>query len=391
MKKNRICSAALAAAMVLTLAACQSGGDGSASTSQQTATGVAVQVTQVERENIATENKVSGTIITDSDTNVFVAAQALCTAVYVEAGDLVTAGQTICTLDMASTISSYNAASISYGSAVKSYQDQAAIFEEQISLAEKNVSDLKALFEIGAASQIEIDQAELSLMTAKATRDSTLSQLEAGMQSYKANVEQLSTVLENVDSRGNVIAPASGTITTLNAVADSYISPAMPVAVIDGAQQMKVSVSVSEALVPKLAQGDEAEVSVGALGVTFTGTIRSIEKAASMQTKLYTVTVSVPEDIEGLLSGMFADVSFHTDVSTDTIVIPTEAILTSGSVQYVFVVEDDTAKYVEVTTGLTGNGVTEITSGLTAGQQLVTVGQSYLAEGETVRIVSGED
>ena len=171
----------------------------------------------------------------------------------------------------------------------------------------------------------------------------------------------------------------------------SYISPAMPVAVIDGAQQMKVSVSVSEALVPKLAQGDEAEVSVGALGVTFTGTIRSIEKAASMQTKLYTVTVSVPEDIEGLLSGMFADVSFHTDVSTDTIVIPTEAILTSGSVQYVFVVEDDTAKYVEVTTGLTGNGVTEITSGLTAGQQLVTVGQSYLAEGETVRIVSGED
>lgn len=42
------------------------------------------------------------------------------------------------------------------------------------------------------------------------------------------------------------------------------------------------------------------------------------------------------------------------------------------------------------TTGLTGNGVTEVTEGLTAGQQLVTVGQAYLHEGDPVRVVSGE-
>ena len=43
----------------------------------------------------------------------------------------------------------------------------------------------------------------------------------------------------------------------------------------------------------------------------------------------------------------------------------------------------------EVSTGLTGNGVTEILTGLTAGQQLVTVGQAYLNDGDPVRIVSG--
>jgi len=53
------------------------------------------------------------------------------------------------------------------------------------------------------------------------------------------------------------------------------------------------------------------------------------------------------------------------------------------------VVEDNVARYTEVTTGLTGSGVTEILSGLKEGQQLVTVGQAYLAEGEPVRIVSG--
>ena len=88
---------------------------------------------------------------------------------------------------------------------------------------------------------------------------------------------------------------------------------------------------------------------------------------------------------------MFADVTFRTDYNDNTVVIPTEAILTSGDTQYVYVVEDGAAKYVEVTTGITGSGVTQITSGLTAGEQLVTVGQSYLSDGAAVRVVSGTD
>ena len=154
---------------------------------------------------------------------------------------------------------------------------------------------------------------------------------------------------------------------------------------------MEVAVSVSEALVPKLSRGDEVDLSISSLGVQTVGTIKSIDLAASMQTKLYSVTVTIGEDIPGLLSGMFADVSFRTDTSANTIVIPTEAILTSNGVQYVFVVENEAARYVEIGAGLTGNGVTEVTSGLKAGDMLVTVGQAYLSDGDPVRIVSGED
>ena len=388
MKHIRICSAVLATALALSLTGCQDNGD--SSSEDATPAGVAVQVQEVAIDTISTESRVSGTVTTDSDTSIYVAATAKCTAVYVEAGDTVSAGDRICTLDMASTLSSYNAANISYQSAVQSYQDQAAIFDTQIALAEKNVRDLQALFEIGAASQAEIDSAQLNLMTLQASRDSTLAQLEAGMQTSQSNVEQLSTVLENVDAGGNVIAPASGTVTSLSAVKDGYVSASMPVAVIDGAEVMEVSVSVSEALLPKLAIGDEADVTVSALDTSFVGTIRSIEQTANVQTKLYGVTVSVPAEVTGLRSGMFADVSFRTDTSADTIVIPTEAILTSNNIQYVFVVEGDTARYQEVTTGLSGNGVTEVTGGLEAGQQLVTVGQAYLSDGDAVRIVSGE-
>ncbi|MCI9555056.1 MAG: efflux RND transporter periplasmic adaptor subunit [Oscillibacter sp.] len=390
MTRNKILAALLAAALALSLAAC-GGGTDETPEEEPAAAGVAVQVETIGADTIYTENTVSGQLTAEEQSTIMVAVSAKCTAVYAEAGDEVKAGETLCTLDLGSTLSSYNAAGISYRSAVQSYNDQSAVFEKQIALAEKNVRDLKELFEIGAASQMEIDQAELQLQSAVAQRNSTLSQLEAGMQNALSNVEQLDTVLENVDARGNVVAPISGTLVTMNAAEGSFISNTMPLAVIDGAEQMKAVVQVSEALVPKLSAGDNASVSVSAANRSFEAVIRSVERAANMQTRLYTVTLSLPSGTDGLLAGMFADVTFHTDVSENTIVVPTEAVLTRGETQYVFVVEDGAAKYVEVTTGLTGNGVTEVLTGLESGQMLVTVGQAYLSDGDPVRIVPGGD
>ena len=142
MSQKRILSLALAAALMLSLSAC--GGEGSsASGSQEEAAGVAVQVKEVTAGDISTENKVSGKVVADNEHTVMVATSAKCTAVYVEAGDVVQAGDKICTLDLASTLASYNAANISYSSAVQSYQDQKAIFDKQIQLAQDNVNNLK--------------------------------------------------------------------------------------------------------------------------------------------------------------------------------------------------------------------------------------------------------
>ena len=82
------------------------------------------------------------------------------------------------------------------------------------------------------------------------------------MQSYKSNVEQLDAVLEHVDGAGNVIAPVPGTVISLSATEGGFITASAPVAVIDGVDRMEVAVSVSEALVPKLARGDEVDVSI---------------------------------------------------------------------------------------------------------------------------------
>lgn len=388
MLRTKLIALGLAVAALLSLTACSGGND--TSSSAQDAVGVAVQVEEVSARSIAVENKVSGKVVADNETSILVAATAKCTAVYAQAGDTVQAGDKICALDLAATLAQYNAANITYQSTVQQYNDQKAILDKQIQLAQDNVTNTKALFEIGAASQLEIDQAELSLAQAQSGRDSALAQLEAGMQSYKSNLEQLQLVVEHVDNQGNVIAPVSGTLVSLSATENGYVSSSMPVAVIDSADQMKITVSVSEALVPKLAIGDKADVAVSAVDQTFTATIRAVEKTANLQTKLYTVTLTVPAEVTGLLSGMFADVTFHTDNADHAVVVPTEAILTSAGQSYVFVVEDNTAHRLDVTTGMAGSGVTQILTGLSGGEQLVTVGQSYLTDGDPVRIVSGE-
>lgn len=382
-KVTRVFAALLICAMGLT--AC-----GQEEVQETGPAGVAVEVQKISVDTIATENTVSGAVSADDETMIMVASAAKCIAVYAQAGDTVTAGQKICTLDVDGTLANRNAAQIGYDSAVRARREQAAVLDAQVALQQKTLDATKALFAIGAASQVEVDGAQLQLDSAKAQRNSTIGQLDAAVEQAKAGLEQVGMALDHVDSEGNVISPVDGVLVSMNAVENSYVSNSMPVAVIDGTDAMKITVSVSEALVPKLNDGDAADVYVSAADKSFAAVIRSVERAANMQTRLYTVVLDVPAEVEGLISGMFANVTFRTDVSEHALVIPSDAILTSNDIQYVYVVEDNTARYAEITTGLTGSGVTEVLSGLEEGQLLVTVGQAYLMDGDAVRVVGGD-
>ena len=262
MKKKTLCLA-LALALSLSLAGCKK------EDAPTAPAGVAVQVQTVEAQDIASESTVSGQVVAGSETSVYVTSTAKCTAVYVQAGDAVTAGEKICTLDMGSSLAQYRAAEIGYTSAASSYSSQKGVLDRQLALYEKTWNDTKALLAIGAASQLEVDQAELQYLSAKAQRDSTLAQLEAAMQNAKSGYEQLALAMENIDSSGNVIAPADGVLASLNVSEGSLVTPDYAVAVITGAEQMKVTVMVSEALVPKLAIGETVSVRVSAAQAEF--------------------------------------------------------------------------------------------------------------------------
>ena len=385
--KKRVLSLFLALGFVFALSAC--GEEEEVETEPQT---IAVEVTRVERGSISAESSVSGQVASGTQESVFVALSARCTKVYVEIGDTVSAGQTICTVDIASTMANYKTAQLSYENAQKSYADQSSLLSQQVAQAEKNVSDTQALFDMGAASQLELDNAKLQLENAKASMNSALDQLRVGMQNYQATMEQIESSLANINSNGNVVAPISGNIVSLSAMEDGFLSPGAPVVTIDSTTDMEIQVGVSEALVGKLQTGGVVSVRVDSANKEFQGTIASIDKAANATTHLYSVSIKVPAGYtSGLLSGMFADVVFYTDTQRDVVIIPTEAIQTGTDGSYVYTLDSDNiAHRVPVETGLVGEHETEITSGLSGGETLVTVGQFYLSEGAATRVVSSE-
>lgn len=351
--------------------------------------GVPVETQTVALGTISTENHISGSVVSDKTETVYVSLSARCSNVSVKAGDAVRSGDTICTLDLKSFRDNYEMAELNYKNAQQSYQDQSILLDQQIAQHEKNYRDTLSLFEVGAASQLEVSNAKLAVDSAKVSRTSSLAQLELTMKTARNTMDQVTDTLKNVDGNGNIKAPISGTVVSLSVGKDSFVSAGMPVAVIDSTNDMKISVSVSETLISKLRVGDKAIVTIRALNQSFEGKIEDISKAANPTNHLYTVKISLPAGTTGLLGGMFADVTLYTDSRENTVVIPTEAILVKEDGQYVVVLnEDQTARRVSVQVGLIGAGVTEVTSGLSGGETLVIVGQSYLADGDLTRVVS---
>ena len=131
MNHKRYLSLLLAGLMLLALAGCGKKEE----QAEEAASGTPVQVQEVSMSAIGTENTVSGQVSSDNEQMVLIATSAKCTAVYFHAGDTVEAGDILCTLDLASTLASYNAASISYNSTVQSYQDQKTVLDQQVALS----------------------------------------------------------------------------------------------------------------------------------------------------------------------------------------------------------------------------------------------------------------
>lgn len=385
--KKQIINLCLAAAFLFLLAGC---GEKEESEAEDSTT--AVEVAAVSRGSIAAESTVSGQVVSGGQESVYVALSVRCTDVYVEVGDTVSAGQALCALDISATKANYDTTALSYNKAKASYDSQSALLSQQVTQAQEKLASIQELFQIGLVSQTEVDSAQAAVDSAKATMDSTLDQLEISIQNYKATLEQLEASLANIDSDGKVTAPIAGTVVSLTAVKNGFVSPSAPVASIESTANMEIQVGVAESLVGKLQKGSQVSVTVDAAQASFQGTIQNLVSSPNATTHLYPVTIQVPASAaQGLLSGMFAQVTFYTDTQNDVVIVPTEAIQTGMDGQYVYTLdENNIAHRVTVETGLVGDGVTEITAGLSGGETLVTVGQFYLSDGAQARVVSSE-
>ena len=385
--KKRILAALLAASMAL-CAGCGSQSDDTAE-DDQTPSGTAVEVTEVTQGAMSTEYSVNGKVAADNEVQVFPMLAGQVLTLSVSEGDKVSKGQTLLSVDTSTVTSTMSSLRESYN-ATKTATDK-AIENAQISVqqAQLAVENTEALLEAGAAAEQDLTKAKQGLEQAQAGVAQARAQQAASLAQIQASMDQINKQA----SLGTVTAPCAGTVTTVNVVQGGMASSAQPAVVIAEDSRVKIKASVSEDVFAGLHVGDSAGVQISVLSDEVkTAKILSLPAAANQQTNLYDVSVSVPDGTEPAI-GAFATVIFYTDRRENTLSVPTECVLTGNdNERYLFTVDEGgtTAKRVTVETGLVGKTQTEITSGLTAGDRVVTKGQSYLSDGSAVRVVTSD-
>ena len=421
MNRKQIFAGVLACALLTaSLAGC---GKKDAVVETTTPAGTPVEVQKVETGEMAAQNALTGTVQAETAIQVFPLLSGTVTQLNVSEGDVVTQGQLLFQVDTSTVTSTYAALQQSYN-ATKEATDK-AITSAQLAVenaklgidqATTALENTRAMHEIGAASDQQLTQAEQGLQQAQTGLAQAQAGVEQALASQKASLAQIQASMTQITAQadlGTVTAPVSGLVTMVNIDRGGLAGQTAPAVVIAQDSKVNIVVSVSETVLPGLHLGDAAAVTLPSVSSeSMTAAISSIASAANQQTKLYDVKLTLPEDVVPPI-GAFANVVLYTDRRENAVYVPTEAILTDGESQYVYILTDqapadDTAadgetaapdapaadiraaKKIIVTTGLIGDGITEVTEGLTGGETLVVKGQSYLSDGAAARIVTRE-
>ena len=138
---------------------------------------------------------------------------------------------------------------------------------------------------------------------------------------------------------------------------------------------------MTQADISSLKVGQKAALTIdGETSDPFTGTITSIANqpassgsaSGSSSTVEYTVDLA-PHGMPSLArSGMTGSLTVTIASRSNVLLVPTSAVSGSSSATFVQVMMNGTPTYRQVTTGMATSSLTQITSGLTAGEVVVT-------------------
>ncbi len=182
----------------------------------------------------------------------------------------------------------------------------------------------------------------------------------------------------------HIHSPFEGRVMHIGARKGQYVTPKDELYLIADLSRIWVNVDIFEDELSWLKLGDRAEMRVRAEpGRIYEGKITFIHPILNRKSRTVQVRLEFDNRDLSLKPGMFANVTLYVDSQSDAIVVPSEAIVRSGSREQVFVVREP-GKFEprEVTLGVSAEGMTQILSGIVAGEQVVTSSQ-FLIDSES--------
>ena len=349
-KKNIIlCAAAgvvvVAAAAGVTAMKGSSGGDkqgmgggpgggpgGMGEMEQQTQTTV-VRAEEPETGNIYLTTELTGTVEPDDVVHVYAKASGDITAVNVKAGDTVTKGQVLFTIDTEQVDTAKNSV------------DSATV---NLQKAQSDLARMQILYDGGDLSDQEYQQVGYSSVT----------------------------------------APISGKVESCSAEVYDRANMNGELCVISGEGEKKVTFYVTQRMLENLSVGDTLTVEKS--GKTYDAVINEINTMVDDATGLFKIEAQLA-DADDAATGSTVKLTVTTGKAENVMTIPVDAVYYSGGKAYVYLYEDGKAKKASIEVGINDDDYVEVTDGLSADDLVVSTWSNNLYEGADIQLAGSSE
>lgn len=307
-------------------------------------------------------------------------------------GDVVKKGQLLVDLERAN-----------YEAAVHRMQAEVASREIEHRRSKVNLENAEIQYQRAERLRDQGIQAEDAFDQAKVNRDNALANVDAAVEGVRQARAALRQAEEDL-SYTRIVSPMDGKVVQLNAqqgevvVTGTMNNMGSVIAVIADLSEILVEADVTEIDVVNVKTGLAAKVAVDAIAdKTYEGRVVEIGSSATLRAgstsgvRYFKVKVLISDPDDRLRPGMTAQVDIVTSSKQDVRCVPVQCVVervpseigrkpsetleNAGNDEkrkYVFVVDGDQAKAVEVETGISDATHVEIVSGLSGSEELVT-------------------
>jgi|AGTN01.1.fsa_nt_gi RND family efflux transporter, MFP subunit len=297
--------------------------------------------------------------------------------------------------------------------------------EAQIVFSNKELRRYQSLASEGAVSVEMRDEKLRDLSTDKASLEAAQSAVEAANAQAAANQEKISAARANVDaakasveeietmnSWQRVVAPCDGVITARNVDAGALVSKGsssnnQELLRMARTDTLRVFVYIPQSDYQGVHVGMPAKITVAELpNQTFDARIANISGGMDPTSRTLQAKIEIPNQSGKLMPGMFAQVSLISHRASPPVLVPDSAVIVKPEGQYVVLAQSlkatvqpikqtnaakpspdvCTAHYVRVNIGRDLGKESEVISGISVGDSVITQPPSDISEGQKLKI-----
>ncbi len=368
---------------------------------KQATASIPVRTETVKRQNIDITVTATSTGTIKSDDEIQIAAQrpGRISALYVEEGDIVKDKDPIAEIDPAEAKINRDLARASYTKA-RAYLKQMRAANKALSVEvesviegtratlddiEEKYRNYTELREKGFVSQMEFNELKSRYEVARTEHEAALARrntLQAKKQeiaAQQAAVEEAGSNLELAELNYGysfMNAPSAGVITSRPVTLGQTVISGEPLAVLMSTDSLYIEAFVDEADVSKVVLGQSVDITMDAYpDRVFQGEVYRISPVVlggKLENRTFEVRTRIREKDVTVKPGMSADVEIVVQSESNVLVVPSQAVIIKEDGRYVYLQEDNRARLVPVTVGLSDWTNTQVLSGIEEGDEVVT-------------------